>query len=190
MNAAKQAAWLFIALLMLAISGWYFASSSTVFKLDNQTLSTSPDTIIKHLTVQQFDANGQLSHYLKTPLLRHIPLENTHQLKTPHILIAQPNQPAWEIHAKSATAIHGGEQITFNNNVIVHQKQDKNRETSTFKTELLTYFPKKQLATTPKEMTFEQAGNVVHSTGMNAYLAQNRIQLLNNARGTYAPNHG
>lgn len=190
MNAAKQAAWLFVALLTLSVSSWYFASSTYLIKLDNETLSTSPDTIIKHLTVQQFDAHGQLSHYLKTPLLQHIPLDNTHQLATPHIIITQPNQPAWEIHAKSATALYGGEQITFNNHVIVHQKQEESRPESTFKTEELTYFPKKQLATTRREMTFEQAGNVVHSTGMNAYLAQNRIQLLNNARGTYAPNHG
>ncbi len=190
MNAAKQAAWLFIALLALAVSGWYFASATAVIKLDNQTLSTSPDTIIKHLTVQQFNANGTLRHSLKTPLLRHIPFDNTHQLTTPYIIIFQPNQPAWEINAKTATALHGGEQITFNNHVVVHQKQDANRQASTFKTEELTYFPKQQLATTPKEITFEQAGNVVHSTGMKAYLAQNHIQLLNNASGTYAPNHG
>ncbi len=190
MNAAKQAAWLFIALLALAFSGWYFASSTAVIKLDKLTLSTSPDTIIKQLTVQQFDTHGKLSHYLKTPLLHHIPLDNTHQLTTPHIIIYQPNQPAWEISAKTATALYGGEQITFNNHVIVHQKQNKNRQESTFQTEELTYFPKTELATTPKEITFEQAGNVVHSTGMKAYLAQNHIQLLNNASGTYAPNHG
>ncbi len=190
MNAAKQAAWLCVALLALAFSGWYFASSSLVIKLDDQTLSTTPDTIISQLTVQQFDANGQLSHYLQTPLLRHIPLDNTHLLTEPRIIIAQPNQPAWEINAKNATALKGGEQITFHHDVIIHQKQDEHRAESTFTTEELTYFPKKQLATTPKDITFVQDGNVVQSTGMKAHLAQNRIQLLSNARGTYVPKHG
>ena len=190
MNAAKQAAWLFITLLALAVSGWYFASSSIVIKLDDQTLSNTPDTLISHLTVQQFDANGQLSHYLQTPLLRHIPLNNTHQLTTPHIIIAQPNQPAWEIHAQNAIALHGGEQITFNHDVIIHQKQDVHRQESTFTTEELIYFPKDKLATSTKDITFVQAQNVVKSTGMKAWLAENRIQLLSNARGTYVPTHG
>lgn len=190
MNAAKQAAWLFIALLALAGSGWYFASSKTLIKLDDQTLSTTPDTIISELTVQQFDEKGQLSHYLKTPLMRHIPLDNTHQLNSPDIMITQPQQPSWQIHAKEAIALHGGQQITFKNNVIIHQKKSEHREETTLHTEELTYFPKNQLATTEKNIIIMQAKNTVRSTGMKAWLAESRVQLLNNARGTYAPNHG
>lgn len=190
MNAAKQAAWLFITLLALAGSGWYFASSKIVIKLDNQTLSTTPDTIIQHLTVQQFDAKGQLSHYLQTPLMHHIPLDNTHLLKTPHIIIAQPNKPSWEINAREATALQGGQQITFKHHVIIHQGKNEHLEATTLSTEELTYFPKTQQALTEKEITIVQNKNSVHSTGMKAYLAENRVQLLNNARGTYVPNHG
>lgn len=190
MNAVKQAVWLLIALLALAGSGWYFASSKLVIKLDDQTLSTTPDTIISELTVQQFDAKGQLSQYLQTPLMRHIPLDNTHQLETPHIIITQLNQPSWEIHAKNATALHGGQQITFNHHVIIHQNKDANREETTLATEELTYFPKDQLATTPKAISIVQAKNTVRSVGMKAYLAENRVQLLSEARGTYVPNHG
>lgn len=189
-NAVRQATWLFIALLALASSGWYFASSSLVIKLDKQTLTTTPDAIISQLTVQQFDAKGQLTHYLQTPLMNHLPLNNTHELTTPHIIIAQPNQPFWDIHAKHATALLGGQQITFNDNVIIHQKKDKHRPETTFTTEELSYFPKDKRATTSKDITFVQAENVIRSTGMNAYLAENRVQLLSNARGTYVPNHG
>ncbi len=190
MNAAKQAAWLFIALLALAGSGWYFASSVPVIKLDDQTLSTTPDTIVNNLTVQQFDAKGQLSHYLQTPLMHHVPLDNTYHLTTPHIIIAKPSQANWDIQSHEATIIHGGEEITFYKNVIIHQKQDKQNPETTFKTEELTYSPKAQMATTPKEISFTQAGNIVQSIGMKANLADNHIQLLSNARGTYAPNRG
>lgn len=190
MNAAKQAGWAFITLIMMACSGWYFASSSSIATLDDQTLSTTPDTIVSQLTVQQFDANGELSHYLHTPNMRHIPLNNTNQLATPHIIIHQKNQPAWEIDANEATALHGGLQITFNTNVIIHQQKDQHTQESTLKTEELTYYPKEQLATTLKDVTFVQAGNKVQSTGMNAYLAESRVQLLSNTRGTYAAAHG
>ena len=190
MNTAKQMTWLLFALVSLAFSGWYFASSKHVTRLDAYTLSTTADTIIHALTVHQFDINGHLVHSLKTPLLRHIALNNTHWLKTPHIIVQQDNQPAWDIHAEQATALYGGQQITFNKNVVIHQNKDEHTEESTFTTQEITYFTKDKLATTPLDITYERAGNIVQSKGMKAYLADKRVVLLSNARGTYVPNHG
>mgnify|MGYP000072350244 CR=1 FL=1 len=190
MNAVKQAAWLFLALISLAFSGWYYASSKPVKKLDDHTLSTTEDMIITHLTVHQFDTDGRLVNYLKTPLLQHIPLNNTHLLKTPHVVISQQDQPAWEIRAQQATALYGGQQITFNKNVVIHQEKDKHTQESTLKTEEMTYFPKDKLATTLLAVTYERPGNIVQSKGMKAYLAEKRVLLLGQARSTYAPNRG
>jgi lipopolysaccharide export system protein LptC len=189
LNAAKQAAWLCVMLISLACSGWYFASSKPVRKLDEHTLSTTVDTIVTNLTVHQFDKNGRLASYLKTPLMRHIPVNNTHWLTTPHIIIAQENQPSWEIHAQQATALHGGQQITFNKKVVIHQDKDEHTLESTLKTEALTYFPKDKLATTSLDVTYERPGTIVQSTGMKAYLAEKRV-LLSQARSTYVPNRG
>lgn len=190
MNAGQQAAWLFVALMALACSSWYFASTTTVAKLDDRTLSTTADAIITDLTVKQFDTNGHLANYLKTPLMHHIPFNNTHLLTTPLIVIAQENQPAWEIRSQQATSLHGGEEITFVKHVVIHQGKDSHTQESTLKTEIITYFAKDKVARTQADVTYEQPGNVIQSTGMNAYLAEKRVQLLNQARGRYEPTHG
>lgn len=190
MIAAKQAAWLFVAIICMACSGMYFARPALVVKLDKHTLSTTTDMVINNLTVQQFDTDGQLVHYLHTPLMRHIPSNNTHWLTTPHVIVTQKTQPAWEIHAKTATALYGGQQITFNENVIIHQEKDEHTQESTLKTEEITYFPKDKLAKTHSDVTFERPGHHVQATGMNAYLAEKRVQLLSQARGTYEPSRG
>jgi len=190
MIAAKQAAWLLLALISLGFSSWYFASAQLINKLDARTLSTTADMYINNLTVHQFDTDGQLVNYLQTPLMRHTPLNNTHWLKTPHIIIAQDNQPAWEIHSEQATTLNGGEQITFNKNVVIHQKKDEHTEESTLKTESVTYFTKDKLATTELDVTYKRPGTIVQSVGMKAYLAEKRVLLLSQARGTYEPNRG
>ena len=190
MIAAKQATWLFIMIICMACSGMYFARPTNVVKLDDHILSTTTDMIINNLTVQQFDVDGRLVHYLHTPLMRHIPSNNTHWLKTPHVIITQQTQPAWEIHAQKATALYGGQQITFNENVIVHQEKDERSQESTFKTEEITYFPKDKLAKTLLDVTFERPGHHLQATGMNAYLADKRVELLSQARGTYEPSRG
>ena len=190
MIAAKQAAWLFITMIALACSGWYFAGSATTFKLDEHTLSTTTDMVVNNLTVHQFDKDGKLVNFLQTPLMHHVPANNTHVFKTPHITIAQENQPDWDIHALQATSLYGGREITFNKNVVVHQGKDNHTQESTFKTEAITYFPKDKMATTLLDVTYESPGNSVQATGMKAYLAEKRVQLLSQARGTYEPNQG
>ena len=103
-------------------------------------------------------------------------------------MVTQLNQPPWEIHAREATALRGGQEITLKHQVVISQKQAA--RTSVLKTDEMTYFPQDQFATTPKEVLFLQAGSQVRSTGMNAYLAENRVQLLSNARGIYDSSHG
>jgi len=189
MTAIKQIGWLVVAAVSIACSVWYFVLSSNPIKitLDRHTLTTTIDTLVTDLAVRQFNAEGQLTHFLQTPLMQHIPENNTHLLTTPHILVKEDKQPPWEIHANHATALHGGQQITFSQHVIVHQHHDKQSEETILKTEEITYFPKEKLATTLKEVTLTQAHNQMQSTGMKAYLAENRVQLLSNTRGHYEP---
>ena len=190
MMHAKQATWMFIIIISMSLSGWYFASPSIVVRLDKQTLSTTTDLIINDLTVHQFDANGKLVNYLQTPLMRHTPSKNTHWLKMPHIVAVQQKEAHWDIRSEEATSINNGQQITFNKNVIISQKEEKNNKESIFKTEEITYYPKEKLAMTKKEITYSESGNTIQATGMKAYLDEKRIQLLSQARGTYVSNDG
>ena len=105
-------------------------------------------------------------------------------------MIKQANQMPWDIQSERAIAVQGGDEITFIKNVIIHQSQGKNNQESTLRTEKIIYYPKIQKATTPLMGRFEQPGTVVSSKGMNVYLAEKRVELLNRARGRYAPTHG
>ncbi|MCL5272814.1 MAG: LPS export ABC transporter periplasmic protein LptC [Gammaproteobacteria bacterium] len=190
MNAAKQALWLLLTFIVLAGSGWYLSNSKKIATLDNDALSTSIDTTVNHLTVRQFDNKGSLINLLTTPLMEHIPKEDTHLLKAPHIIIKQDDQPAWEINSIKAKSIDGGARITFIEQVVVHQNPGDKTQESTLKTEEVTYFPKEKRATTNLFVTFEQPGNIIQSTGMNAYLDEKRVELLHKARGSYEPAKG
>lgn len=190
MNALKQAMWLFLTFMVLVISAWYYANWETHIKLDDETLSTTIDATVSNLTVRQFNKEGVLSNLLKTPLMQHIPKENIHLLQTPHISVAQVDQPSWEISSKKAKSFNGGQRIIFTKQVVVHQNQDNKTPESTLKTEKVIYFPKDKKATTDLFVTFEQPGNMIESTGMNAFLDEKRVELLHRARGSYAPSKG
>lgn len=190
MNAAKQAFYLFASLILLACSGWYFASSGTKFKLDAETLLTTTDTVMTQLNLRQFSSNGELANSMHSPLIRHVPKNNTHWIKTPHITIAKDGQGSWEINAKQATALYGGTEITFKDNVRIHQHKSAHNEATTLTTEAITYYPKTKHAITSQDILFEQPGNRVQAKGMKADLEKKHVRLLSQTRGIYDPNHG
>lgn len=138
-------------------------------------------------TLHVYDTQGKLLNELQSPLVRHIPQNNTNWLKNPHIIMTENNQSEWRIDAEEATTKNGGEEIVFNKRVVIKQLSNKQSVQSTFKTDSLTYFPQKKFATTTDHITFIQPGHVVKAKGMNAYLAEKRIQLLSHTRGIYEP---
>lgn len=188
MNAAKQAIWLFIALLTLACSSLYFARSKPIKRLHESVLSTTADTVISDLVVKRFDETGKLVNYMQTPDLQHVPANNTHLIKSPHLILSQNDEPPWEIRASHAKSINNGEQITFIKEVVIHQGKNKKGQESTIKTEILDYFSKTKIASTDAPVRFEQPGSVVLSNGMKAYFEDKRVE-LSHARATFEPKH-
>lgn len=190
MNALKQITGMFITLLLLAVSAWFYTTMEADFKLDKETLESSIDATITHLTVSQFDSQGVLTNRLTAPRMQHIPKDNIHLFKSPHITVTQKGEPSWEISSLRAKSFQGGQHILFSKHVLVHQNQGDKTQESTLKTEEVTYFPKEKLASTKLFVTFEQPGNLIESTGMNAYLDEKRVELLHQARGSYVPAKG
>ena len=181
-----------VIIISMTVSSWYFlhVMPANNIAADTHLLSTMIDGMVTELSVQQFNSDGKLVNYLQTPIMQHIPNQNTNILQNPHIIVQHDDKAPWEINAKQAISIHGGDQITFSHQVIVHQKELKQSNPMTLLTEEIIYFPQKKLATTTKDVTMKQANNQVQATGMNAYLDENRVQLLSHARGHYAPEHG
>lgn len=190
MNATKQALWLFFTLIALAGSGWYFASASPGIKLDAQMLAKTADATVDGLSIKQFNAQGKLVNFLESPHMHHIPENDTHIFTSPHIILKQEDESAWDIRSQQASAFNKGEKIIFSQQVVIAQSRPQQPDAGTFKTEELTYLVKQKFASTPLDVTFSQPGTVVQSRGMNAYLAEKHVVLLNNTHAIYKPSHG
>jgi lipopolysaccharide export system protein LptC len=191
MNAAKQFIGLFFILILLAFSGWYYSHSTHLLRLNDEALANTVNTTISNVTVRQFNQEGILANLLTTPLMQHIPKGDVYLFQNPHIIIQQEeNQPPWDIRSKKAKSYEGGQRIAFMGQVVLHQKQGSTTQESTLKTEEITYFPREKKATTKLLVIYEQPGNIIQSTGMNAYLDEKRVELLHQARGSYVPKHG
>lgn len=144
------------------------------------------DSFLVNLSVKEFSDSGQLIHYLQTPLMQHLPESNTHLLQKPHFIITEANQTPWEIRADKARA-QKDNTITLIHHVMIEQKASDVKAATILTTEKMLYFPKEKRASTNKKVTIQQAQNRMQAVGMNAYLADNKVELLSHVRGRYEP---
>ena len=150
-------------------------------------MNDTVDNRIINLNLVQYNASGALAHQLKTPLMTHIPNGNVNHFNEPRITIMQEKQEPWHIQSKEGYSFDGGEKIIFKSQVQFEQMLAKNDGSNYFTTEELTYFPKIKIAQTDKDIHYVQPGSIVNAKGLKAWLNDKRVQLLSEARGSYAP---
>ncbi len=190
MNTAKQFIVFFFILIILSCLGLYYNHNTVSIRLDHESLVNSVDTTILDVTVRQFNQEGALANVLSSPIVQHIPRNDMYLFQNPYIVVQQKKEPPWDISSQKAQMYERGKQITFIGNVLVHQQKGNKSQESTLKTEEVTYFPKEKKASSKVLVTYEQSGNIIQSIGMNAYLDEKRVELLHQARGSYAPKNG
>lgn len=183
-----QCFWFILALGSVVGLGFIYIQTLNPVKhtLYRQFSAKYIDSSLTELTVMQFNAEGQLSHLLNTPLMQHLPKKNMYFLEKPHLIVTEANQSPWEIQADKAKA-RADKRITLTNHVVIQQKQSETKQALKLMTEKITYFPQSKFATTSHPVTIQQAKNQVKAIGMHAYLVDNKIELLSHVRGHYEP---
>ena len=190
MNSGRQALWMVLIIGVMSLSGWYFAHSRPIIKLDSATLDNMKDAEIFHIFFKQYDENGRLKVFIRAPRLHHVPNNDTYYFEKPYIELAQENAPFWVITADHGYAYQQIHHIDFNENVRIHQNAFKHHLETTIKTQHLTYFPSNKFAMTQDDISLQQSDKTVYSQGLKANLDTKMIELLHNARGVYEPAMG
>lgn len=187
----QQYIYLFVLMIMLGFTGWYYAESPyDNDKLSSETLSHLPDFIIQEVSITQFNALGLPSHHFQTPLLTHFPYNNASQFISPRITLCPDKGEPWLIQADNGKSEKGTAIVTLFNHVKLHQNAsttNKNEQEKNITTTELTYYSKKDLAKTPAMIYFEEPGLRIQSLGMKANLKKQEITLLQQVRSEYVP---
>jgi|GEM_PF-6645513 len=176
----RHPVYIFILLIFLGFTGWYYAEPSSSLKLAPEVLSHLPDILVNELEITQFNADGNISSHIYTPELKHFPDNNRSDFKEPRIVLYRKNQESpWFIQADRGKMQRGTHVITLMDHVILYQNADSDNRVKTITTSEITYYPENNQAETNKEIIFEQPGLHVRALGMKADLKEEKIELLN-----------
>jgi len=135
--------------------------------------------------IKRYSQAGEIAHQLLSPLIEHLPGQSITQVTQPKVILLGDGDQETHIEADQGTMTDDESKIELAGNVRVidNSSFDAPRE---LRTETMTLFPSSQYAETADPVIFVQALSQLTAIGMQAWLGEQRIELLSEVRGYYA----
>jgi lipopolysaccharide export system protein LptC len=153
-----------------------------------------PQIYMKAVETREFDAQGKLHYQLSTPQITHYQVNPEGPSDGDYTLIERPDMAFYDAEAKApwlVTANSGrseadGELIRLLDNVLIRQ-QTSTQGLIEITTSELQVRASEQFAETDKAVKMRSAKGQIDAIGMDADLAQSRLQLKSQVKAVYDP---
>ncbi len=153
-----------------------------------------PYAFMENIETLEFDTEGMLRYRLSTPNAHHFQQDNDQPgpedytlVRQPHLIFypANESQP-WIIRADQGRTRADGREVSLNIGVLAEQHSARQGliqvETDALRVDIV-----EQYAETDKAVKMRAQQGQLETLGMRAYLSEDRIELLSQVRGVYAP---
>lgn len=153
-----------------------------------------PQFYMKQVETREFDAKGNLHYQLATPLVTHYQINPEAPSDADYTLITKPdmafydadaNAP-WLITAETGRSDTNGKVFRLIDNVLIKQ-QTPTQGLIQITTSELQVRASEQFAETDKAVKMRSAKGQIDAVGMDADLAQSRLQLKSQVKASYDP---
>lgn len=150
-----------------------------------QQANDEADFFMINAVTTQFNAEGRVDHSLKADEIKHLPIGDITNAKSPDITFFHANGTAWDISAEQGRMTEKNNVINLWNNVELNRNTPPNK--LNLKTSKLTLIASKNLAHTDQDVVIIDSSTHINATGMKAYLEESRIKFLSNVRVIHDP---
>ncbi|HSC66326.1 MAG TPA: LPS export ABC transporter periplasmic protein LptC [Cellvibrio sp.] len=157
-------------------------------------LAGFPQTYMKQVETREFDPQGKLHYQLSTPRVTHYqvtmdgPSEGDYTIiETPDMAFHEADGTSpWLVSASTGRSESNGQLLRLLDNVLIQQQTPSQGLIQITTSELLVR-PGEQFAETDKAVKMRSAKGQIDAVGMDADLAQSRLQLKSQVKAVYDP---
>lgn len=174
-----------LALLLTALIYWGFVGGP------GETLSGDPDDpervdfFIRNAHITTFDENGQLSRIIESPHLQHFPARELMTLTDPLITLQRQDEGSTQISSELGSIADDESKIELAGSVRLIDNSPL-KAPLVLTTSVMTLLPPQNYAETHAPVQIQQGNHQTDAIGMQAWLSDNRIDLMSDVRGYYA----
>ena len=136
--------------------------------------------------------NGKPKHQVEAKKLIHFDKQQQTEIIAPKALLFNPDTPPWQLQsnyglAKHESALEEMNEMDLWGNVVISREESSGSPESEMTTEYLQYFPEQEYVQSDVLVQFRYGLHSTSAVGMNAYLNQQHIKLLNSVQSQYVP---
>tara|TARA_R110000782_G_scaffold43189_2_gene97591 strand:- start:6905 stop:7480 length:576 start_codon:yes stop_codon:yes gene_type:complete len=178
---------IFVLIVVAGFSYWALEklTENDLTKLNK--LAHYPDYYMENFTTLTMNQDGTPKNRLNAAYMAHYPDDNTSELHKPELEIFRVDGPPIFVSADNGWVTSNNDVILLSGNVYLYQ----NDEFGDLKVELIAEDARvlvdQKYAETDKAATLITKRSVTNSTGMRAYLQEQRMEFLNNVQTTIEP---
>ena len=170
-----------IALSLLALgSAWLLNRLTDTGSTEISVLRHDPDTYMHDLITLTMNQDGTPKNKLYADYMAHYPDDNTVELINPKLEIFRLGEPPTIITAEKGWVTEDNEVILLSGNTRLLQLNNEGDRELEIITSDVRVLMDQEYAETDKPTTIFGKKITIKSTGMNAYFAENRLELLHN----------
>ncbi len=177
-----------IVLSLLAIgSAWLLNRLSENGSTEISVLRHDPDNYMHDLTTLTMNKDGSVKNKLYADYMAHYPDDNTIELINPKLEIFRPGKPPTTITAEKGWVTDDNEVILLSGKTRLIQIDAEGIRELEILTSDVRVLMDQEYAETDKPATIIGKKTTINSTGMKAYIGENRLELLNNVHTKILP---
>lgn len=149
-----------------------------------ETERADPDVIVDNIVARRMDAAGNVKHTLYATRMTHFPADDSTRLLLPRFVSEASRAPV-TITSKTARVSSGGDDVYFEDDVVVTRAAYEERSEMQLRTEFLHVIPDAHIARTDRPVTITDAHTVAHAIGLELDSEARTVKFLSQFRGTY-----
>lgn len=178
---------IFVLIVVAGFSYWALEKLTEDDLTKLNKLAHYPDYYMENFTTLTMNQDGTPKNRLNATYMAHYPDDNTSELHKPELEIFRVDGPSIFVSADNGWVTSNNDVILLSGNVYLHQ----NDEFGDLKVELIAEDARvlvdQKYAETDKAATLITKRSVTNSTGMRAYLQEQRMEFLSNVQTTIEP---
>lgn len=156
---------IFLLTVVVATSYWY----SRAMRLPRGTPPPqpgTPDVVVEHVVITQFDAQGQARNKLFAERLTHFQENDNIELDHPRLVSLRPDQPQVDARAQRARVENAGERVVMMGSVLLTRAADATEPALRLSTEYLLALPDHDRFSTDRPVEVERGNSTIKARAM------------------------
>ena len=174
-----------VLLVAAVVSGWSAWKQRQVTEFQTPAVERS-DYLMRDFEVVALDDQGKESLTLRAPEMQRNPVDQTFTIATPVFLLPDSDGRHWQMRSRDGWVSAKGDELRLTGDVTGNSPPGA--MPTTFTTQRLNVFPRRNLAATDQAVTITRPGSIISGVGFETNTKTKQYTFKSQVKTRYEPN--